>query len=78
MLSFIYSECHIQALCAECRYTDCRYAECHSAKSKVNVNVAAVTIWPRCHKNFCFVLIDENKLERLRLKDFSALRDLKP
>jgi hypothetical protein len=31
MLSFIYAECHIQALYAECHYGECRCAECHGA-----------------------------------------------
>jgi hypothetical protein len=28
-----YTECHVQALQAECRYAECRYAECLSAIS---------------------------------------------
>jgi hypothetical protein len=31
MLSVIYAECHIQALCAECRYAECHYAKCRGA-----------------------------------------------
>jgi hypothetical protein len=37
MLSVVYAECHMKALCAkciyaECRYAECRYAECRGAK----------------------------------------------
>ncbi len=28
MLSFIYTECHIQALYADNRYAECRHAKC--------------------------------------------------
>jgi hypothetical protein len=30
MLGVIYAQCHLQALCAECRYAGC-HAECRSA-----------------------------------------------
>jgi hypothetical protein len=31
MLSVTYGQCHLQPLCAKCRYTECRYSECRSA-----------------------------------------------
>jgi hypothetical protein len=31
MLSVNYTECHIQALCAELHHDECRYAECSTA-----------------------------------------------
>ncbi len=32
MLTAIYAECHIQALCAECCYAECHFAECYYAE----------------------------------------------
>ncbi len=32
MLSFIYVECHMYAICTECRYAVRHYAECHHAE----------------------------------------------
>jgi hypothetical protein len=42
-LSVIYTECHIQALNAECRYAECRYAECRYA-SAIMLRVVMLSI----------------------------------
>ncbi len=41
MLSVFYAECHIQALYAECHYSDCPYAKC-LAESRGAVLLSAV------------------------------------
>ncbi len=36
MLTVIYDECHVEALCADCCCPECRYTECRGAHFKAS------------------------------------------
>jgi len=50
MQSVIYTECHLQALQAECQYVDCHYAQCH---------------YVECHGAICSTLENYMKIPKL-------------
>jgi hypothetical protein len=50
MLSVIYASCHMQALCAECRYNECRYAKCLGTDYGLKINYTSQRIGRTRHQ----------------------------